>query len=82
MYVSLLPPFLQFIISKKPEGSPVTDRAIPVAIFQADQRLKEGFLKRWLKTGNRPQSFEIRFGVFSPWFSSPNSILPCCLISK
>ena len=50
-------------MSRKPEGSPVTERAIPVAIFQADQRLKEGFLKRWLKTGNAPQSFEIRYTI-------------------
>ncbi len=55
-------------MSKKPEGSPVTERAIPVAIFQADQRLKEGFLKRWLKTGSAPQSFDIRSGCVRGFF--------------
>ena len=29
-----------FIISRKPEGSPVTERAIPRAIFEADEAVK------------------------------------------
>ena len=28
----------KYIISKKPEGAPVAERAIPIAIFQAEQR--------------------------------------------
>ena len=49
-----------FIISKKPEGAPVTDRAIPVAIFQAEEAVKKHFLRRWLKTGRGDVSFNIR----------------------
>lgn len=37
----------KYIISARPIGSPVTDRAIPVAIFSSDK--KEYFLKKWLK---------------------------------
>jgi DNA polymerase epsilon subunit 1 len=39
----------RFIISKKPDGSPVTERAIPLAIFQAEPSVKRHFLRRWLK---------------------------------
>lgn len=37
----------KYIISSKPIGSPVTERAIPVSIFSSDK--KEFFLKKWLK---------------------------------
>lgn len=37
----------KYIISAKPIGSPVTERAIPVSIFSSDK--KEYFLKKWLK---------------------------------
>lgn len=37
----------KYIISAKPLGSPVTERAVPVAIFSSDK--KEFFLKKWLK---------------------------------
>lgn len=50
---------LQFIISKKPEGAPVTERAIPLTIFQADEPIKQHYLKRWLKTSDIP-SYDIR----------------------
>lgn len=39
----------KFIISKKPEGSPVTERAIPLAIFQSEPSVKRHFLRKWLK---------------------------------
>ena len=39
----------KFIISKKPEGSPVTERAVPLAIFQTDDGVKKHYLRRWLK---------------------------------
>lgn len=42
----------KYIISKKPEGSPVTERAIPLAIFQSEPSVRRHFLRRWLK-GNR-----------------------------
>eukprot|EP01135_Chromosphaera_perkinsii_P002657 Nk52_evm25s226 gene=Nk52_evmTU25s226 len=40
----------QFIISKKPLYSPVTERAVPVAIFFAEPAVREMHLKRWLKS--------------------------------
>lgn len=39
----------KFIVSAKPYGAPVTDRAVPVAIFNAEQPVKEHFLRRFLK---------------------------------
>ncbi|XP_068086023.1 DNA polymerase epsilon catalytic subunit 1 [Anabrus simplex] len=39
----------RFIISKKPEGAPVTERAIPLAIFQSEPSVKRHFLRKWLK---------------------------------
>ncbi|XP_067911587.1 DNA polymerase epsilon catalytic subunit A [Heterodontus francisci] len=40
----------RFVISKKPEGSPVTERAIPLAIFQAEPSVKKHYLRKWLKS--------------------------------
>lgn len=37
-----------YIISEKPIGSPVTDRAIPTSIFEADEAVQRQFLNRWL----------------------------------
>lgn len=39
----------KYIISSKPKGAPVTERAIPVAIFSAERSLKAHFLRKWLK---------------------------------
>ncbi|XP_014281923.1 DNA polymerase epsilon catalytic subunit 1 [Halyomorpha halys] len=39
----------KYIISRKPEGSPVTERAIPLAIFQAEDSVKKHYLRKWLK---------------------------------
>lgn len=39
----------KFIISAKPYGAPVTERAVPVAIFDADIAVKRHFLRKWLK---------------------------------
>ncbi|XP_075685545.1 DNA polymerase epsilon catalytic subunit A [Rhinoderma darwinii] len=40
----------RYVISRKPEGSPVTERAIPLAIFQAELGVKRHYLRKWLKT--------------------------------
>jgi DNA polymerase epsilon subunit 1 len=37
------------IISRLPAGAPVTDRAIPVAIFSCEPAIKKYFLRKWLK---------------------------------
>lgn len=39
----------KYIISKKPEGAPVTERAIPLAIFQSEVSVRRHYLRRWLK---------------------------------
>ena len=39
----------KYIISKKPEGTTVTERAIPIAIFQAEPSVCKYYLKKWLK---------------------------------
>ncbi|KAK2153411.1 hypothetical protein LSH36_298g04118 [Paralvinella palmiformis] len=39
----------RFVISRKPDGAPVTERAIPLAIFQAEPSVKKHYLKKWLK---------------------------------
>lgn len=49
----------RFIISKKPEGSPVTERAIPLAIFQTDSSVKKHYLRKWLKSPGL-MDFDIR----------------------
>ncbi|CAH2294918.1 DNA polymerase epsilon catalytic subunit A [Pelobates cultripes] len=49
----------RFVISRKPEGSPVTERAIPLAIFQAELGVKRHYLRKWLKNSSL-QDLDIR----------------------
>lgn len=42
----------QYIIADRPIGAPVTERAIPVAIFSADPNVRKNFLRQWLKDPN------------------------------
>lgn len=39
----------KYIISARPKNLPVTERAIPVTIFSAEDSIKEYFLRKWLK---------------------------------
>ncbi|KAL0958719.1 hypothetical protein HGRIS_014049 [Hohenbuehelia grisea] len=39
----------KFIISAKPIGAPVTERAVPIAIFSAEESVKRTYLRKWLK---------------------------------
>jgi DNA polymerase epsilon subunit 1 len=39
----------KYIISSRPRNTPVTERAIPVAIFSAEEGIKRFFLRKWLK---------------------------------
>jgi DNA polymerase epsilon subunit 1 len=39
----------KYIISAKPRNAPVTERAVPVAIFSAEDSIKRYFLRKWLK---------------------------------
>ncbi|KAF8625679.1 hypothetical protein AX15_005255 [Amanita polypyramis BW_CC] len=49
----------KFIISAHPTGAPVTERAIPVAIFAADENVKRTYLRKWLKD-NSLSNFDLR----------------------
>ncbi|KAI0946543.1 hypothetical protein AcW1_009982 [Taiwanofungus camphoratus] len=49
----------KFIISARPSGAPVTERAVPVAIFSADENVKQIYLRKWLKD-NSLTNFDIR----------------------
>lgn len=49
----------RFIISTKPHGAPVTERAVPVAIFSADPTTKRHYLQKWLKDSSLTD-FELR----------------------
>ncbi|KAJ1668343.1 DNA polymerase epsilon catalytic subunit [Coemansia sp. RSA 1813] len=39
----------KFVISRLPRDQPVSERAVPVAIFSADPATKRQFLRRWLR---------------------------------
>ncbi|KAG8738813.1 DNA polymerase epsilon catalytic subunit [Ceratobasidium sp. 414] len=49
----------KFIISAKPLGAPVTERAVPIAIFSAEESVKRAFLRKWLKD-NSLIDFDLR----------------------
>lgn len=39
----------KLVIARRPEGAPVTERAIPTAIFSADEPVMKHFLRKWCK---------------------------------
>ena len=49
----------KFIISARPMGAPVTERAIPIAIFSAEESVKRMYLRKWLKD-NSMINFDLR----------------------
>ena len=49
----------KFVIAAKPEGSSTSDRAIPTAIFAADEAVKRRFLRSWLRDPGM-EDFDIR----------------------
>ncbi|EJD08480.1 DUF1744-domain-containing protein [Fomitiporia mediterranea MF3/22] len=49
----------KFVISAKPIGAPVTERAVPIAIFSAEESVKRTYLRKWLKD-NSLASFDLR----------------------
>lgn len=50
----------KYIISRKPDGAPVTERAIPVAIFHSEPATKRHFLNKWLKDTPDDDEWNIR----------------------
>lgn len=49
----------KFIISARPIGAPVTERAVPVAIFSAEESVRRVYLRKWLKDSSLT-NFELR----------------------
>ena len=49
----------KFIISARPMGAPVTERAVPIAIFSAEESVKRMYLRKWLKD-NSMINFDLR----------------------
>lgn len=49
----------KFVISCKPVGAPVSERAIPCAIFQADPSTKQYYMRKWLKDSSMT-TFDIK----------------------
>lgn len=39
----------KYIISSRPKNAPVTERAIPVAIFSSEESVKRHYLRKWMK---------------------------------
>jgi DNA polymerase epsilon subunit 1 len=49
----------KFIIAERPHGAPVTERAIPTAIWKAESAVKKHFLRKWLKAPEI-EDFDVR----------------------
>ncbi|ORY84392.1 DNA polymerase epsilon [Protomyces lactucae-debilis] len=49
----------KYIISAQPKSAPVTERAVPIAIFSAEDSIKRHFLRKWLKDPGLTQ-FDLR----------------------
>ena len=56
----------RFIIARKPDGAPVTERAIPLAIFQAEPSVRKHYLRKWLKCSVL-DDFDIRLVSVDIW---------------
>ena len=51
----------KFILADRPYGAPITDRAIPVAIWKAEDAVMKHYLRKWLKSpGMEEDDFDIR----------------------
>ncbi len=53
----------KLLICRKPSGRPVTERAIPVAIFESEPAVMRHYLRKWLKDPNMSEEngdFDIR----------------------
>uniref|UniRef100_A0ACD5XVC0 Uncharacterized protein n=1 Tax=Avena sativa TaxID=4498 RepID=A0ACD5XVC0_AVESA len=39
----------QYIVAREPQGTPVSERAVPVAIFETDAEIAKFYLRKWCK---------------------------------
>ncbi|XP_072929758.1 DNA polymerase epsilon catalytic subunit 1 isoform X2 [Epargyreus clarus] len=58
----------RFIISRKPDGAPVTERAVPLAIFQAPAAARRHHLRRWLRDPALGDDVDIRDVLDWPYY--------------
>lgn len=42
----------QYIVACEPKGTPVSERAVPVAIFETDSEIMKFYLRKWCKTSS------------------------------
>ncbi|OWM73679.1 hypothetical protein CDL15_Pgr026779 [Punica granatum] len=42
----------QYIVACEPRGTPVSERAVPVAIFETDENIMKYYIKKWCKTSS------------------------------
>ncbi|KAJ4724769.1 DNA polymerase epsilon catalytic subunit [Melia azedarach] len=42
----------QYIVACEPRGTPVSERAVPVAIFETDSEIMKFYLRKWCKTSS------------------------------
>ncbi|KAL2635827.1 hypothetical protein R1flu_007306 [Riccia fluitans] len=42
----------RYIVAKDPQGAPVSERAIPVAIFEAEPAITKAYLRKWCKSSS------------------------------
>lgn len=57
----------RFIVSKFPLDAPVTDRTIPLAIFETEPSIRNSFLRKWTKSQSidfNSKNYVIEVGPF------------------
>ncbi|KAF6780147.1 hypothetical protein AHF37_00368 [Paragonimus kellicotti] len=58
----------RYVISRQPEGAPVTERAIPLVIFQAEPSVKRHYLRKWLKDPSLDEDTDLRSILDWPYY--------------
>lgn len=62
----------QYIIARRPENQPTSERAIPVSIFSADPAVARSWLRKWCGGDIGSSKQTCMMDVVSPW------LLCCC----
>eukprot|EP00899_Mesostigma_viride_P020528 jgi/Mesvir1/28477/Mv15897-RA.2 len=60
----------QYIVSRYPQGTPVSERAIPVAIFSTELEVRSSWLKKWTKGAYSRESGDMRSIVDWEYYKS------------
>ena len=56
-----------YVIAKKPEGLPVTQRAVPLQIFQAEEKVRIYWIRRWLQDPSQGRDGDIDIREILDW---------------